>query len=146
MIAQVLIVCPHCHAPNRLPVARRAEGASCGRCHQPLFVGKPIDLGLEAFSTHHNRSDLPLLIDFWAPWCGPCQIMAPQFERAAVELEPHVRLAKVNTQLESTLAKRHDIRSIPTLVLFKKRREVARQTGAMSANDIVGWTRKHLDT
>jgi thioredoxin 2 len=138
------LACPHCHSLNRVPAARLAEGPSCGRCHQPLFTAHPLVLGVDHFSAHADRSELPLLVDFWAPWCGPCQVMAPHFERAAALLEPNVRLAKVDTQSEPTLGQRYNIRSIPTLVLFKAGREIARQSGAMEANGIVRWTQAAL--
>ncbi len=132
------VTCPHCHAINRLPAARLAQGPSCGRCHAPLFTGHPIALGAAHFDAH-VKSDLPLLVDFWAPWCGPCRMMAPWFEAAAQQLEPRLRLAKVDTEAEPALGTRHAIRSIPTLVLFQRGREVARQAGAMGTADIVRW-------
>ena len=138
------LACPHCHALNRVPAARLSESPSCGRCHQPLFTGHPLVLGADHFGAHADRSELPLLVDFWAPWCGPCQMMAPHFERAAAMLQPHVRLAKVDTQVEPTLGQRYNIRSIPTLVLFRAGREIARQSGAMDANGIVRWTQAAL--
>lgn len=140
----LLIVCPHCHSPNRVPAARLTEAPTCGRCSKALFDGKPVSLGVDHFATHITRGALPVLVDFWAPWCGPCKVMGPQFEIAAAELEPHVRLAKVDTQSEPTLAQQYAIRSIPTLGLFKDGKELARQAGAMSAADIVRWTRQHL--
>jgi thioredoxin 2 len=138
------LVCPHCHAVNRIPAARLEDSPNCGRCHRPLFSGEPVALGGDAFQTHLGRSDIPLLVDFWAAWCGPCKMMAPQFARAAGLLEPQVRLAKVDTEAEQQLAARYGIRSIPTLVLFKDGREVARQAGAMGAEDIARWTRAML--
>lgn len=135
--------CPHCHALNRVPTARLGEHPNCGKCHQPLFTGHPVALDSTSFGIHAGRSDLPLLVDFWAPWCGPCRMMAPAFEEAARTLEPQVRLAKVNTEEVQDLAARFAIRSIPTMVLFRGGREVARQSGAMNAAGIVQWTQSH---
>ncbi len=138
------VACPHCHALNRMPAARMDHAPACGRCHKPLFTGHPVALGVDSFAAHQSRAELPLLVDFWAPWCGPCLMMAPAFEAAAVQLEPQVRLAKVDTQSEPTLGQQFGIRSIPTLVLFQQGRELARQAGAMGAADIVRWTRQFL--
>ena len=142
--APLTIPCPHCGAGNRVPAARLGEAPHCGRCHLRLFAGAPLALDAAGFERHAARSDLPLLIDFWAAWCGPCQQMAPQFHAAAAVLEPHVRLGKVDTEAEPELAARFGIRSIPTLVLVRDAREVARQAGAMGRNQIVGWTRSQL--
>jgi thioredoxin 2 len=135
------VVCPQCQAVNRLPAERLGESPDCGRCHRPLFAGKPVELTTSDFDRHVGRSDIPLLVDFWAPWCGPCRMMAPAFEQAAAQLEPDFRLVKVNTEQESALGARFGIRSIPTLALFRQGREVARQTGAMGAADIIRWAR-----
>ena len=139
------IVCPHCHTTYRVAAEHLASAPDCGKCHQPLFTGQPLALDTASFERHIGRSQLPVLVDFWAPWCGPCRMMAPAFEQAAGLLEPHVRLAKVNTEDEQMLAARFNIRSIPTLALFVNGREVARQAGAFrSAQDIAGWVRSHL--
>jgi thioredoxin 2 len=133
------IVCPHCGAINRIPAARIAANPKCGQCHMTAFTGHPIDLTNATFQRHIDRSDIPVVVDFWAPWCGPCKIMAPHFAEAANQLEPRVRLAKVNTEVEQGLAAKFGIRSIPTLVLFKGGREVSRQPGAMGTSEIVRW-------
>ncbi len=138
------IVCPHCHAVNRLPGVRLGQNPACGQCHRPLFEAHPVELNQASFAKHVERSDIPVLVDFWAPWCGPCKMMAPQFAQAAQVLEPQVRLAKVNTEAEQGLGAQYGIRSIPTLALFRGGREVARQAGAMGAQDVVRWVRGQL--
>ena len=138
----MIVVCPHCHAANRLPAERLAEGGVCGKCKSRLFTGEPVELGAASFDIHAGRSGIPLLVDFWAPWCGPCRAMAPAFAQAARELEPEFRLAKVNTEEEQGLAARFGIRSIPTLALFRNGREVARQAGAMDAGSLMRWVRR----
>jgi len=138
------VVCPHCSTVNRIPGERLGDRPRCGKCSDPLFTGKPLELTAAGFDRHLQRSELPLVVDFWAEWCGPCKMMAPAFAQAAAELEPTVRLAKVDTEAQQSVAARYAIRSIPTLILFRDGREVARQAGAMSRNDIVQWVNRAL--
>lgn len=144
-MSQMKIACPQCHKLSRVPEARLAEKPKCGHCKAPLFVGKPVDLGVNDFRQHAVNSELPLLVDFWAPWCGPCKTMGPQFEAAAAALEPKMRLAKVNTQVETTIGQQYQIRSIPTIILLYQGHEIARQAGAMSARHIEVWANNALE-
>jgi len=138
------IVCPHCHATNRVPKERLGASPKCGGCHQSLFTAQPIALTENNFDLHISHSDIPLLVDFWAPWCGPCKMMAPTFAKAATTLEPNIRLVKINTEEQQGLAARYNIRSIPTLALFKSGQEIARQAGAMSEQDLVRWAQANI--
>jgi len=135
------IVCPHCQATNRLPRARLGESPTCGKCKHPLFDGHPTALDAAGFERQIAASDIPVVVDFWAPWCGPCRTMAPHFERAARELEPHVRLAKLDTEAEQAIAAQYGIRSIPTLIAFRNGRELGRQSGALDAASLVRWVK-----
>jgi len=139
------IVCPHCHTTNRVQTDDLDNDPDCGKCHQPLFTAHPVELDEASFERHISRNEIPVLVDFWAPWCGPCRMMAPAYEQAAAQLEPQVRVAKVNTEEAQSLGARYNIRSIPTLALFQGGREVARQAGAMrSAADIARWVQSSL--
>ncbi len=137
------IVCPACTAVNRIPADKLSANPKCGKCHQALFTGHPVELDSASFQQHISRNAIPVVVDFWAPWCGPCKMMAPAFEQAATELAPAVRLAKLNTEVEQQLGANLGIRSIPTMIVFKNGQEVARQPGAMGAADIVRWVRSH---
>ncbi|MET0025962.1 MAG: thioredoxin TrxC [Sedimenticola sp.] len=138
------IVCPHCDGINRVPQDRLGAGPKCGKCSTPLFNGQSLALGESRFARHLQKSELPVLVDFWAPWCGPCKAMAPAFEEAARQLEPNLRLVKVNTEENQAIAAQFGIRSIPTLALFRQGREVARVSGAMDAGSLVSWVRQNL--
>ena len=138
------VVCPHCGTTNRIPAARLQEAPGCGHCHQLLFTGEPVELTSDNFRKHLSGNDIPVVVDFWAPWCGPCQMMAPQYAQAARELEPAARLAKLNTDNAQNLAGEFGIRSIPTLMAFKGGREIARHAGAMAKPEIVRWVRAAL--
>ncbi len=140
---QMFVTCPHCHRKNRLPIAMLTADGSCGACKEALFVGKPVELTQSTFEQHLG-ADLPLVIDFWAPWCGPCRDFAPVFETAAAALEPKARLAKVDTEAEQALAQRFSIRSIPTLMMFRKGKEVGRVSGALPPAQLQRWITQHL--
>lgn len=138
------LVCPHCDSVNRVPTEKLAQHPNCGKCHQPIFDGKPLELTTATFNKHIQQNEIPVLVDFWAPWCGPCKMMAPAFAQAAQMMEPRVRFSKVNTDVEQALGNQYAIRSIPTLALFVRGKEIARQPGAMGAQDIVRWVNANM--
>ncbi|UCH81134.1 MAG: thioredoxin TrxC [Nitrospiraceae bacterium] len=135
------IVCSQCSSINRLPRMKLADHPVCGKCKQPIFKGVPIELTAFNFHKHISHDHIPVLIDFWAAWCGPCKIMAPVFEQAASRLEPYVRVAKLDTEREQGVAAQYNIRSIPTMIIFKNGREVARQSGAVDLNSLIQWVK-----
>ena len=140
----LIIACPHCAKRNRMTRDKLGQG-QCGACGKPLFTARPLVLTAANFDAHARKSDLPLLIDLWAPWCGPCHHMAPAFAATARALEPAIRLAKIDTEAEPALAAPYSIRSIPTLVLLMKGKEINRISGAMPEQSIVEWARQTAD-
>jgi thioredoxin 2 len=138
------IVCPNCDAINRIPADKPASQAKCGRCHKPLFTGKPFPVSAKSFARHMQHDDIPVVADFWADWCGPCRVMAPAFEQVATELEPEIRFLKVDTEAERDLATRYNVRSIPMLILFRKGKIVAQRAGASDAQSLRAWIQQNM--
>ncbi|MGZ5867351.1 MAG: thioredoxin TrxC [Xanthobacteraceae bacterium] len=137
------VVCPHCDAVNRIPAGKPARAAKCGRCHNAIFTGHPVPVGEAGFAAQTTRACIPAVVDFWAAWCGPCKMMAPAFEQVAAEMEPEVRFLKVDTEAEPNLAARYNIRSIPTLMLFRNGKVIAQRAGAMDAHTLRAWVRQN---
>jgi thioredoxin 2 len=133
------IVCPHCDSVNRVPKSKPAREAKCGRCHKALFTGSSVPVSTQSFDKHIRRNDIPVVVDFWAAWCGPCKAMAPAYERVAAELEPEIRFLKVDTEAEQELAARYNIRSIPTLMIFQNGTLAAQRAGAVDAQSLRAW-------
>lgn len=143
MATPLHIVCPNCSGVNRVPDDRLGAEPRCGKCHSELFQAHPVELTDANFRTHVERSDIPLVVDFWAAWCGPCKMMAPAFEQAAAQLEPGVRLGKLDTERHQMTAAQFGIRSIPTLIIFRNGSEHARISGALDLGSLVGWVRQN---
>ena len=137
------VVCPHCAAVNRIPSAKLGDAPYCGQCKQALFVGEPLEFTAANFDRHLSRNDLPVVVDFWAPWCGPCKMFAPVFAQMAGTYASRVRFAKVNTEVEQGIAATYQIRSIPTLALFKQGKEVDRVSGALPPAQLQAWLARH---
>jgi thioredoxin 2 len=140
------VTCPYCGHADRIAAEQFSDALQCGACGRAMFAAKPLDLTAAAFATTIADSDIPVLVDFWAVWCGPCKAMAPAFEKAALAMESRVRFAKLNTDEEQSVAQQFDIRSIPTMILFRDGKEIARHSGALMGDAIEQWVNDHLVT
>ena len=138
------VTCPYCGAADRIPAEQWSDHLECAHCGRAMFASRPADLSSTNFDEHVSESEIPVLVDFWAPWCGPCKAMAPAFEQAARTLESRVKFAKLNTDEEQAVAQQFGIRSIPTMILFSGGREVARHSGAMTGSAIESWLEEQL--
>ena len=144
MSEYIHVVCSRCDSINRLPYKKLDAGGKCGKCQNPLFAGQPVELSGNTFQRYIQKNQLPIVVDYWAPWCGPCKMMAPAFAGAASQMEPYVLFAKVNTESEQLLASTANIRSIPTLVIYRDGLEVSRMSGAMDQPGLVSWIQQNL--
>lgn len=140
----MIIMCPHCAGLNRVADDKLNSDPTCGKCKSPLFTGKPLEMNSEQFLRAYQKTDQPLIVDFWAPWCGPCQGFAPTFSAAAAQFEPRARFVKINTEIEQQLGAQFNIRSIPTLAIFKGGQEVTRVSGAMDMGGFTRWLEQHV--
>lgn len=138
------IVCPHCDSVNRIPAGRAAADAKCGVCHKPLFTGHATPVSGQSFDKHITRNDIPVVVDFWAAWCGPCKMMAPHYETVTAEVEPRMRFLKLDTDAETGIASRYNIRGIPTLIVFQGGKVVATRSGAMNAAQLRTWLEQEV--